>query len=129
MDIQNSHRLDTMLEADTMNLGPDKEMKIPLPALNWEIRVLLGEILTAIDAAVADPRQCKATKDVVKIFCRSFVHRMRQEAYGINRIIEGEDPEIAAEKLAPFATKDPNVCTCNHYPCDHSDLCYKKSSK
>ncbi len=49
-----------------LELGGEKERVFNYSLINKQLRFLMGEVLTVIDASIQNERQLKATKDLIK---------------------------------------------------------------
>lgn len=49
--------------------------------IEWRLNNLLGNILTTVDAAITDPVQRKAMKDIMKRHAYALMTEVRSEAY------------------------------------------------
>lgn len=97
---QDSHELDSLIEAEGFTSEPDYDKGVPLVFVNHRLKSLLGQILTLIDATVPDARQCKGMKDVAKMFFRAELESARAEAYGWNRYLT---PEMVKDEFKGVA--------------------------
>jgi hypothetical protein len=74
---------------------PNSDVLVRYGTAVWAIRNLAGKVLTIVDAALADPRQNKATKDLIRV-----------AVYGTHRDIEGSQFSISENLEEVPASKD-----------------------
>lgn len=63
----------------------------------WQVDNLVGKLLTHIDATFADPRQCKAQKDVVRQLTYNWFFDATLDALHEDRVAEVVDKALDAE--------------------------------
>jgi hypothetical protein len=64
--------------------------------IEWRLNNLLGNILTTVDAAITDPVQRKAMKDIMKRHTYELMTEVRNEAYNpsCSQGVIGESKEV-----------------------------------
>jgi hypothetical protein len=94
---------------------------VRFPLIMDEMQRLLGEVLTIIDAAIHDPRQNKATKDLIKQrfghaihdtfwhFCYANDFDLNVEAYYQENIVPGVLKHSELGKIAPPLRRPSSV--------------------
>lgn len=54
--------------------------------IEWRLNNLLGNVLTTVDAAITDPVQRKAMKDIMKHHAYAVMTEVRNEAYNPSKV-------------------------------------------